>query len=672
MTEILHGIPVVDPYRWLEDGASQETREWLNHQTRYARAYLDSLPGREYIRIWLDSILRKETPPIIQRFGDRYFRFQRMAGQEQHSIYYALSSEGPWELLIDPARHPAGSATAIRVLSMSPDGRLLAYSVKQGGDSFKAVEILDLQSGRVLPDGVPRGLLRGFSFRADSKGFLYVREGIGAEPPMREAKLHWIGDHPREDRVLFSLGAAPHVRLLGNLLADGRTARYIVRRAEPILHTDHFIHDIESDAPPQMIARRVTNHFDLHPYGDRWFVCTDHFNGAPAPNRAIGSTSLRAPDFDQLTPIVPESAARIQNWQIQSGMVLVNYVEDVASCVRMWSIYGEEKGTLPLPGTGTCHLLPGDVTDSEVRYIFESFSREPATYSFDLRTSTLRPVDLVPAKSTETTTRRVWYTSIDGTRVHMFVVGRRHTFDRIDRGEPVPALLTGYGASGTCLTPQFSQVGAFMTEHGGIFCVANIRGGSEFGDSWYQAAKGRHRQRAIDDFIAAAEWLIARNYTRPDQLAIAGGSNSGALVGAALTQRPELFACVLCLAPLLDMLRYHKFQNTQFYVDNLGNPDHPDDFAALRAYSPYHNVRAGVNYPAVYLLGGDADRRCDPMHPRKMTAALQGATSSGRPVVLDYSELKGHSVGLPLHLRIDSLTDRLAFLCRHIGISLEK
>jgi prolyl oligopeptidase len=659
----LHGVRIHDPYRWLEDGDSPRTRDWIERQTRYTRSYLDALPIRPSVKQRVTELLRIDGLPEIQKFGNRWFSLRRRADEDQASIYMSDRLDGPAERVVDPLR-VGGPGTSVQIRSVSPNGRLLAYAVRAGASGCKAIQLLDLETRDVLPDRLPTGFIRGFAFAPDSGSFYYTRQGVGMDPPVRAVRYHRLGSPIDEDRVVWLAGEDSALRLIASFHEDCRWGVYVLMRAGRRPRLEYHLHDLRSGEPPQLVVAGGEHELDVRLHGDRWFVCTNR----GAPNRSIGWTPMRHPDFEHLHIVVPERQARISRWQIQRDRLVVSYVEDMAARLTVVGLDGRPLGDVPLPGAGSAEVLHALPHEPEIYFAFESFTHPPAIYSYSLDTATIRPIarEDVAVLHDDIDARHVWYPSSGDTRVHMFLVGRRAAFET----GPVPVVLTGYGASGTCLTPAFSQMATLLAEQGGIFAVANLRGGSELGASWYEAGRARNRQNAINDFVAAAEWLIANGVTTPDMLAIAGGSNSGTLVGAALTQRPELFRAVLCLAPLLDMIRYHRFESMQFHVANLGNPDDPDDFRALAAYSPYHAVRAGVPYPAVFLLSGDADTRCDPMHARKMTAQLQAATSSSRPVLLHYSTLAGHSAGYPLSLRIESLTDRIAFLWEQLGVDM--
>ncbi|MGH9853091.1 MAG: prolyl oligopeptidase family serine peptidase, partial [Blastocatellia bacterium] len=387
-----------------------------------------------------------------------------------------------------------------------------------------------------------------------------------------------------------------------------------------------------------------------------------------APNKRLVAIDLDAPDRASWREVVPESALPITDFAVRGGRIFVSYVENIATRTDVYDLSGRKAGAISYPEPGTARLSHNPVDGDELFYTFNSFTHPDTIYSYRIETGgqTVWSRRKAAFDRASIEVRQVWCPSKGGALVPMFLVGRK---DLQPTGE-VPTILTGYGGFGKSVTPQFSAFATFLVERGCLFAVANIRGGSELGEPWRLNGKRHKRQNAFDDFIAAAEWLIRAGYTTPEKLAIAGGSNGGLLVGAALTQRPDLFRAVVCLGPLLDMLGYHRFDFAKMWIDEYGSADDPEDFPYLYAYSPYHRVQDGVEYPAVLLVSGDADTRCNPLHARKMTARLQAATASDRPILLEYRALRGHMPVLPLTERIEALTDRLAFICDQLGVTV--
>ncbi len=385
-----------------------------------------------------------------------------------------------------------------------------------------------------------------------------------------------------------------------------------------------------------------------------------------APNRRIVEIQLCKNGEHHWTDIVPESDTPISNWIVIRDSIFVSYVKEMTHRVLIFDSSGKKVGEIPIRSDETLRMIGGWPDSDELLLESESFT-EPIRifrYSTEKNSRTLWAKRDIPFRSAEYSYSQIWYASRDGAKIPMFLVGRRDVLKRSDN----PTIMTAYGGYGASMTPQFSIFVAFLMECGCLFALPNIRGGSEFGIEWYNAAKRRNRQTAYDDFLGAAEWLIGAGRTNPEKLAIFGGSNSGLLVGAALTQRPDLFRAVVCMVPMLDMLRYHLFDGAHVWRHEFGTVEDPEDFAALAKYSPYHQVQNGVAYPATMIVSGDADRNCNPLHARKMTARLQAANVSKNPIFLDYSKHRGHSPVLPLSKRIEALTDRVAFLCDQLQL----
>jgi len=662
ITEILHGVPVTDPYRWLEDQNSPRTREWICEQTRYARSYLDNIPGRELIRQRIREFLAVETCDSFRKAGNRYFFRKRLPEQEQPCIYMREGANGQDELLIDPSTSGSGKYTAVKPLRISPNGRLLLYEIKDGGERTGTFEILDIDTRRVLPDILARGYLRGFAFCRDEKSFYYVHESPDSKRPFpRAAYHHVIGTKFADDQAVFCAGESDKVRL--GLIADQNRLGFLVCKILEKTLTSFYLQGLDGEGRRCVVSDAD---FGLGPVfvHDRILAITDR----GAPNLRIVELRLREASGAEWIDIVPEKQDRIQQWVVAGNRILASYVRGAETHVRVFDLDGNQKEEWPVRnGERTVRFLAASCDSDEVMIETESFTRPPAILGCSVHSNRfeLWAQKKVPFDSDNYTHTQVSYTSKDGTLIPMFLMGRRDAL----RGGCHPAIMTSYGGYGVPMTPQFSVFVAFLVERGCLFALPNIRGGSEFGAAWHSAAKRRNRQTAYDDFLAAAEWLIATGRTTPDKLAIFGGSNSGLLVGVALTQRPDLFKAAVCMVPMLDMLRYHLFDNASVWRDEFGAADDPDDFAALLRYSPYHQVRDGVAYPATLLVSGDADQNCNALHARKMTARLQ-ANSCGNPVVLDYSHYRGHSPVLPLSDKIEALTDRMAFVCEQLQLPL--
>ena len=662
VTEILHGVAVKDQYRWLEEQESSRTREWLASQALYARSYLDAIPGRERIQWRIRELIDVETHDSIQKAGNKYFFRKRMPGQEQPCIFFREGPDGPDHLLIDPAERGTGKYTAVKPLCISPDGRLLLYEIKEGGERTGTFELLDIQRGEALPDALSRGYLRGFAFAPDSKSFYYVHEAVaGSRPHYRAAYHHVLGQGFADDQQIFFAGESDKLRL--QIVPGDEKLGFLVYRFLNKIQTDFYLWPFGSERAPEPLILDADYTFGpVLLKNGRILALTD----CHAPNARIVQIHSREQQEPDFVDVIPESDSLIQDWQVADNRIFVLYIRAIKSQVEIFDLSGKHLGPLPIEASDTVRLLGGSGEADEVFFEQESFTKplQICRYSSSAEKPTLWARRETPLDSQNYMQIQVCFNAKDGTPIPMFLVARRE----IVEGGRHPAIMTSYGGYGISMTPQFSVFVAFLLEHGCLFALPNIRGGSEFGAEWHSAAKRQKRQVAFDDFLSAAEWLIETGRTEPRKLAIFGGSNSGLLVGAAMTQRPELFRAVVCLVPMLDMLRYHLFDNAHVWKDEFGTADDPDDFAALLDFSPYHRVRDGTHYPATLIISGDSDQNCNPLHARKMTARLQAANASDNPILLDYSRFRGHSPVLPLSERIQALTDRMAFLCDHLGL----
>jgi prolyl oligopeptidase len=663
VTEILHGVSITDPYRWLENQESPRTREWIEQQTHYARAYLKTIPNRPRVRKRISEFLAVETYDSLQRVGNRYFFRKRLPDQEQPCIYMREGADGEDQLLIDPATRGTDNFIAVKPLRVSPDGRLLLYEVKEGGERTGTFELLEVETRKRLSDSLGRGYLRGFTFAPDGKSFYYVHEALKAEKPLyRAAYQHVLGTPRHDDRQVFFAGEDESIRL--GLSASNTGLAFFRCHCGQNPSTDIYLKSFEEAGTPELTFRGINCVLAPQFVGERLLANTD----CNAPNRRIVEVRLGNDGNPELVDIIPENEMMIRKWLILGDSIVVSYVKDMVHRIFVFDLSGKKTSEIPIREDETVTLIGGSREPDEVLLQAESFTKPVAIFRYSTKDKrlTLWSRITAPLDASNYSYSQVWYASKDGTRIPMFLVGRRDVLEQNSN----PTIMTSYGGYGVCMTPQFSVFVAFLLERGCLFALPNIRGGSEFGIDWHNAAKRHNRQTAYDDFLSAAEWLIKTGHTHPEKLAIFGGSNSGLLVGCALTQKPNLFRAVVCMVPILDMLRYHLFDNARLWKDELGTAEEPDDFAVLAKYSPYHQVKDGVRYPATMIVSGDADRNCNPLHARKMTARLQAANASEYPILLDYSKFRGHSPVLPLGERIDALTDRMAFLCDQLQLEM--
>jgi len=667
VTDLLHGIPINDPYRWLENPDSPETRAWLEEQGAYTKSYFEGLPELGPIRRRVEQLLAVETVSQPYMAGNHYFFLKRTPHQEQPVIAMRERESSTEIVLVNPAERGEGAQVSVGILGVSPDGNILAYSVRQGGEDPYAIEFLDINGRKVLPDRLPRGYCDGLILIAEGKGFFYTHFPEDALPHSTERSVCWhsFGQKAMEDAKIFSLDYGKRFRLEIHASSGAHQLVYLVTQFDDPIVSDLYFHDLFSGQPPKLLVKEMPGTFCPVLLEGQIVLLTNW----KAPNWRVLGIDLEDPRKENWKEIVPESHLRINGFAVAGGQVFVGYVKEGNSWVNIFDCQGHSLGQLPCPANGTIQFEGWRPESETLFYQFSSFSHPPQIFVYNTTTH----INHVWARSNVAfdpalfEMREVRYPSKDGAEVPMFLVGRIRNAD--DSG-PRPAFLTGYGGFGFNLTPRFAVYSAFLLEQGFLLAIPGVRGGSEGGAEWHLAGKRQQRQNAIDDFLCAADWLVDNGYTTKDKLAIGGGSNGGLLVGAALTQRPDLFRAVVCLGPLLDMLRYDKFDLAHEWVEEYGSAESADDFQVLRGYSPYHRVEDATPYPAVMLISGDLDTRCNPMHVRKMAARLQAASNSKHPILLDYKQNWGHWPAQPLSARIQALSRRLAFICHEIAVGV--
>ena len=657
--ELIHGVEVIDPYRWLEDQDSPETREWVEAQNNYTDSVIGSLPFREAIKRRLTELMRIDWigMPIVR--NGRYFFSKRERDQELPVICMREGLDGKDEVLIDPHSMSPDRTTSVGILDVSEDGKLMAYSVRQGGEDEVSIRLLDVDEKKDLPDGLPKRLYFDCCLKHDKSGLYYSKHDSGGP----RVCYHAAGTDPAGDVEIFGKGYAPDKGISIELSEDGRFLLMTVWHGSAGQKSEVYFKDIGKDTPIVSVVNDIDARFLGSIGGEFLFLLTNW----EAPKERIFRVSLADPARHRWREIVPEADAVIERFSLVGRRLIVTYLRNVSSEVKVVDPDGGRLGEVSLPGIGSVGGVAGRWKSNEAFFSFSSFNAPTTAYRYDVEKGTQEVWwrSSVPIESEALQVKQVWCKSKDGTKVPMFLVHGRD----LRLGGKNPTFLTGYGGFNVSLTPWFSALAAAWVEKGGVFAVANLRGGGEFGEDWHRAGMFEKKQNVFEDFIAAAEWLIANGYTEPAKLAISGGSNGGLLVGAAMTQRPELFGAVVCSYPLLDMVRYHRFQLAAFWVSEYGSSENPDQFPYIYAYSPYHKVKDGVKYPAVLFITGEADTRVDPLHARKMAARLRSAMGSEKPVLLRYHTKAGHSGGQPLGKQIEDVTDELSFLFWQLGVT---
>lgn len=667
VTDFYHEIAIVDPYRWLEEPESERTRGWLACQAAYTRLYLDSIAGRERIRSRITELLSGTAFSDPRKVGSLCFYLKREIFQKQPVIMMrdeCAPNSNREIMLVDPvAKDPTGK-TAVNIVAISRDARLLAYSVREGGRDAFAIEFFDVPGRKILKDRLAEGSWRGFALGPSGDGFYYSRRPYSDNDPHSQTVYwHSLGADFVDDREIVRATDDPDA-LIGLLSSHkGSFLGVSVVSLSGGIATDFYVLDLRTGVK-RKVVERMPGLFLPSFAGNQILALTDW----EAPNGRVVAIDIDRPQPEHWRNIVGPRASRVEDFSIAGEKIFIGSVLDGAMQVEIFDLGGHRQGALPCPTGGTARILPCTPDSDVLFYKFTSFAHPPAIFCYDTRTGTAAvwpSNELSLSKVADLNVERTFYASRDGTQIPIFLVSRKSLSRRL-----LPVFLTAYGGFGASMTPRFTAYATFLMEQGVLVALANIRGGSEFGENWHRAGKRRNRQNAIDDFIAAAEWLLSSGIAAPGRIAIGGGSNAGLLVGAALTQRPDLFRAAICLGPLLDMLRYHRFDSAADWIDEYGSADNKDDFICLRAYSPYHNVQHGVHYPAVLIISGDADTRCNPLHARKMCARLQAATGSGYPVLLDYKTNWGHVPVQPLDIRIEALTDRMAFICHELELTV--
>jgi len=657
VVETLHGVKIADPYRWLEDQNSPETRAWITAQNAYTHKMLDAFPGRAQLEQRATELMRHGSIRAPYEAGGRLFYRKRSAEQDLFLIYMRAGVEGKEEMLLDPLPLSPDHSTNVDILDVTRDGKWMAYLIRKGGADEFEVHVYDVDARKDMPDKLPAAVYFNVSWRPDRAGFYY--SVLAAEGP--RIRYHAMGTEAGKDAEVFGNGYGKDKIIVAEAAQDGKHLVLTVFYGSAGTKVEIWVADIEKNTPAELITKGIDARFSAAAAGDRVILQTDW--------KASRGRVLVA-RFDDLAvehwkEIVPEAEATIDNAVAAGGHVVVSYVHNVGSEVKIFDLEGKLQKQMQFPVIGAVDAIQASWDAPNAFFSYSSFVVPPTIYRFDTATgkqSEWARVE-VPVDPTKFEMKQVWVVSKDGTKVPMFLVYKKGL--KLDDANP--ALLTGYGGFNVNNTPSFSAETVLFAEHGGVFAQINLRGGGEFGESWHAAGMMEKKQNVFDDFIAGAEWLIANHYTRPTKLSIVGGSNGGLLVGAALTQRPELYQAVVCWHPLLDMLRYQKFMDGQFWVSEYGSADDPEQFKYLYAYSPYQHVQKGVKYPAVLFMTGDADTRVAPLHARKMAALLQWATGSDKPILIRYELTAGHSEGRSVTAQIGDLTDELSFLFAELG-----
>jgi len=669
--EVVRGHKLTDPYRWLENSGDHEAQQWVSDELAYTRGVLDPLPGREQLHKRLGELLSIGTISAPQIGGKYYFYTRREDTQNQPVLLVREGLAGEDRALVDVNQLAADGTVALDWWTPSEDGKYVAYGTSPSGSEMSTLHVIETATGELLTESIERTRAASIAWKLDNSGFYYTRYpkkgdvAEGQEVYNRHVFYHALGSDPAKDPVIFGEGRDPEDWPEVDLSNDGRWL--VITVAQGWTKTELYLQDLQAATPPVRITEGKNFLYSGQIFNGKLLITTNE--DAPRYRQFVAEAS--APSRANWKEIIPQNDAVLQGVAVVNGLLLAQYEKNASSQLKLFDVDGKLRGDVGMPAIGSVVGLGGKWNRKEVFFAFHSFTIPDSIFQIDLATrgaSLWNKVDAPGIDPAKYQVEQVWFNSKDGTRVPMFVFHEKG----LELNGKNPTLLTGYGGFNVSLTPNFVGDRYLWLEHGGVFAVANLRGGAEFGEDWHRAGMLDKKQNVFDDFIAAAEFLISQKYTDKNHLAIRGGSNGGLLMGAAFTQRPDLYRAVVCQVPLLDMLRYQNFQIAKLWVPEYGSAEDPKQFDWLYAYSPYHHVKQGTEYPAILFMTADTDTRVDPMHAKKMAALMQTEAANGhsreRPILLRIDTKAGHGAGKPIAKQVEDLTDIYSFLFWQLGM----
>jgi prolyl oligopeptidase len=675
--DTVQGHKIVDRYRYLENPNDPDSKLYVEQELSYTRSILDPLPGRDKINARLSQLLEIGTVGTPQMGGKHYFHTRREGDQNQPILYVREGLNGDDHVLLDVNKLAADGTIALDWWYASEDGKYVAYGTSPSGSEVSTLRVIESASGKLLPDSIERTRAASLAWKPDNSGFFYTRYPKKGEVPEgqevynRHVFYHALGTDSAKDPLIFGEGRDPEWWPDVTLSEDGRWL--LIDEGHGWTKTEMFLKDLTSKDPPLEITTGKDFLYGAEFFAGKLYITTNE----DAPHYRVFIADATHAKRENWKEIIPQSEAVLQNASVTGGKLLAQYEHNATSELKLFGLDGKKIADIPLPAIGTIFSASGRYDRDEIFFGFQSFTVPPSVYRADLtkvdltglKSALWAKVDAPSIDPAAYDVQQVWYTSKDGTKVPMFVVSKKG----IEKNGKNPTLLTGYGGFNISMTPNFSRSTYLWMEHGGIYAVANLRGGAEFGEDWHRAGMLEKKQNVFDDFVAAAEFLIAQKYTDKDHLAIHGGSNGGLLMGAMITQRPDLFRAVVCQVPLLDMLRYQNFQIAKLWIPEYGSAEDAKQFDWLYAYSPYHHVKPGQEYPAILFMTGDTDTRVDPMHAKKMAALMQAEARNGaskdKPILLRIETKAGHGQGKPVTKQIEETTDMYSFLFWQLGVA---
>jgi len=670
VVDTIHGQAVADPYRWLEDVEAPEVQAWMKAQDELARDYLGSLPMRDQLEKRLIELTYIDASSPPSHHGDRYFYWRSHADKEKGVYYYKNGKDGEEQVLIDPNLLSEDGSISVKQASPSHSGRYVAYKLSENNADESTMYVRDLETGKDSEiDVIPGVKYSNAQWTPDDKGFYYVYLPVDPSIPVMErpahadVRFHRLGTPASDDEVVYPAIGDPTMFIGVDLSFDGH---WLMLYKVQGPNTEVYFKDMRTAKGQRKgfrpLATGFTGSYGVDEYKDRFYVTTNE----GAPRSRVFAVDPARPERKHWREIIPEPEdAVLEAAYVVGGRLITIQLHNAHSQVDVRDLEGKVLRKVELPGLGSSSGLIGREDEDEAYLYYTSFTQPPMIYETSVSTGKTKLWDTIefPVDTSQIEDEQVWYESKDGTRVSMFVVHAKG----LTKDGTHPTLLTGYGGFNVTMTPGFSPAAALWVEHGGVYAMPNLRGGGEYGEAWHEGGMLGNKQNVFDDFIAAAEYLVAEGYTSPAKLAVQGGSNGGLLVGAAMTQRPELFGAVVCAVPLLDMVRYHKFGSGQTWVPEYGNPDQAEQFPFLFAYSPYHRIQPDTDYPAMLMLSADSDDRVDPMHARKFTAAVQAASRSGEPAIMRIEEKSGHGGAGNRKKAVAQQVDTFAFLLSELS-----
>ncbi|MEB3293343.1 MAG: prolyl oligopeptidase family serine peptidase [Synechococcales bacterium] len=675
-----HGTQVADPYRWLENPDSPETQAWITAQNQVTFQFLQAIPQRQAIQKRLTELWNYERYGMPFKRGDRYFYYKNDGLQNQSVLYKLESLDSEPQVLIDPNTLSEDGTVALSNIAISDDGRKIAYGLSGSGSDWQEWKVRDVVTGKDLDDRIQWVKFSGAAWTKDNQGFFYSRYDEPNEKTKFEAvnyyqKLyyHRIGTPQSDDVLIYDRPDQKEWGFQGSVTEDGR---YLIISVWQGTDPRNLLFYKDLSQPQSPVVELITEweaSYDVIDHetsgqgssgqgGSTLWIQTD----LNAPRGRVVAIDLHKPEKPHWRELIPQTSETLQSVNVLHDQFITTYLKDAHSQVKIHALDGRFLREVELPGLGSVSGFRGKRSDQETFYSFTSFTRPNTIYRYNLATGdrSLFRESNVAFNPADYETKQVFYRSKDGTSVPMFITHTKGL--KLDGTNPT--LLYGYGGFNVSLTPFFSVSNLVWLELGGIYAMPNLRGGGEYGEDWHQAGMKLQKQNVFDDFIAAAEWLIAQGYTSPKKLAIHGGSNGGLLVGACMTQRPELFGAALPAVGVMDMLRFHKFTIGWAWMSEYGSPDNSEEFAALYAYSPLHRLQAGTSYPATLITTADHDDRVVPAHSFKFAAALQAAHQGKAPMLIRVETKAGHGAGKPTTKQIEEASDRWAFLTQVLEI----